>query len=264
MSTDGILVSIRRSCRRVMVALFAVGVVVGLCAAYGFFIEPEWLRTRAVSLSDEPTVRLVHVSDIHYKGDTQYLQRVIAAINAIEADFVCLTGDLVEELEHLAESLELLSGVNKPMYGVPGNHDEWARLPFERIETCFKKTGGAWLGDSALLVQDHAVEIVGNTGSADTLPSRLSPLSVRVLLTHYPSVVDGIKNQEFDLMLAGHSHGGQVRLPFIGALITPYAASYDRGLFQTPAGPLYVNPGIGTFYYDIRFGCRPEITVIEL
>ena len=66
-------------------------------------------------------------------------------------------------------------------------------------------------------------------------------------------------------MLAGHSHGGQVRIPFKGALWLPsYVGKYVKGLYTTGAGPLHVSPGIGTFMYPIRFNCRPEITVIEV
>ena len=86
----------------------------------------------------------------------------------------------------------------------------------------------------------------------------------RLLLVHYPLFVEQVKGS-FDLILAGHSHGGQVRIPFWGALTLPYRVGhYDLGLFQTQAGPLYVNPGIGTFYLPVRTWCRPEISVIEL
>ena len=67
-------------------------------------------------------------------------------------------------------------------------------------------------------------------------------------------------------MLAGHSHGGQVRIPFYGPVVVPFGVDeYDLGWFSTPNGPLYVNPGIGYIYvYNFRFNCRPEITVIEV
>jgi hypothetical protein len=85
-----------------------------------------------------------------------------------------------------------------------------------------------------------------------------------ILLIHYPAWAKEFK-EKFDLILAGHSHGGQVRLPFYGALIVPFSVDeYDLGLFQTKAGPLYVNAGIGWFPYPIRFNCRPEITVVEI
>lgn len=66
-------------------------------------------------------------------------------------------------------------------------------------------------------------------------------------------------------MMAGHSHGGQVRLPFYGAPILPWGVGrYDLGYFETKAGPRYVNAGIGTYYFPFRFNCRPELTLITL
>ena len=68
-----------------------------------------------------------------------------------------------------------------------------------------------------------------------------------------------------DLILAGHSHGGQVRIPFYGPILLPYGVGrYDLGMFRTGCGPLYVNPGIGWFPVPIRFNCQPEITVFEI
>ena len=86
-----------------------------------------------------------------------------------------------------------------------------------------------------------------------------------ILLMHYPAWVKQLDDGPFDLILAGHSHGGQVRIPFYGPLIVPHMVDeYDLGLFQTAAGPLYVNPGIGWYPVPIRFNCRPEITVFEI
>jgi len=83
---------------------------------------------------------------------------------------------------------------------------------------------------------------------------------------HYPAWVKKLAEQKFDLLLAGHSHGGQVRIPFFGPIVVPFAVDeYDLGLFKTSRGPLYVNSGIGYVYgYSFRFNCRPEITVIEI
>ena len=92
---------------------------------------------------------------------------------------------------------------------------------------------------------------------------RAPDVPCQIYLTHYPTAVDHIKDAQYALILAGHSHGGQVRLPFIGALILPYGVGeYEKGLYRTKAGPLYVNPGIGTYQFPVRFGCRPEITLI--
>jgi hypothetical protein len=102
----------------------------------------------------------------------------------------------------------------------------------------------------------------------DRLPVRLLPLKscFNLLLVHYPAWADNLGGRRCDLILAGHSHGGQVRLPFFGSLITPYnTGRYDLGRFETPGGPLYVNPGIGTLGdFEFRFNCRPEITLFRL
>jgi predicted MPP superfamily phosphohydrolase len=82
---------------------------------------------------------------------------------------------------------------------------------------------------------------------------------------HYPAWVERLGGQTFSLLLAGHSHGGQVRVPFYGPIFVPFGVGrYVMGSYQTGSGPLYVNPGIGWFPVPIRFNCRPEITVFEI
>ena len=104
-------------------------------------------------------------------------------------------------------------------------------------------------------------------GASCRHPFALAPKAgVRnVALIHYPSWVENLRPHRFDVVLAGHSHGGQVRLPWIGSLVRPYGVEgFDLGLFETPAGPLYVGAGIGWFYLNVRFLCRPEVTLVEV
>ncbi|MFZ4396524.1 MAG: metallophosphoesterase, partial [Kiritimatiellia bacterium] len=85
------------------------------------------------------------------------------------------------------------------------------------------------------------------------------------LLRHHPDLIAQIQDARFDLALAGHTHGGQSRIPLVRQLTgRSDFDTYRRGLFQTPCGPLYVNPGIGTFLFKMRFLSRPEVTVIVL
>ncbi len=256
----------QRACVRASKVMVGVIAVVAVCVAYSLWIEPQWLVVKQVSIKAPAAVRLIHITDIHYKGDRVYLNRVVDRINRTPADLVCFTGDLVEDRAYLRESLEILARVNKPMVGIAGNHDLWAQVPVDELRAGFAKTGGMWLTDTNVLLLNGKVEIVACSGDPSRLPkSRLSESAKRVLLTHYPGLVGGLYGQAFDLILAGHSHGGQVRIPLIGRLIMPFNVKpYDVGLFPTPAGPLYVNPGIGTFYLNARFFCRPEITVLEL
>jgi predicted MPP superfamily phosphohydrolase len=232
------------------------------------YLEPTWLKVRKLRMGNRPpSHRFIHFTDVHHKGDSDYLKSVVTRINSLAPDFICFTGDIIEEEKFLAEALEILSGINAPMFGVPGNHDYWSKVSFAPIHKCFNATGGAWLMDEQRTIADGKINLIGITCSHDNqarLP--LNPAVKNILLMHYPAWVKKLSGQKFDLMLAGHSHGGQVRIPFYGPLMVPYAVDeFDWGLFQTAAGPLYVNAGIGYVYtYNFRFNCRPEITVIEI
>lgn len=233
------------------------------CAANAFVLEPEWVRvTRRALRTKGPRVRFVHFTDLHFKGDETYLQGVVRKINAMSPEFACFTGDIVEDRQFLDKALEILSGIKCPIYGVPGNHDHWSNANFSTIQTAFEKTGGAWLVDQQATLEKQGVHIVG----IDRVPMTIAPRRehTSILLAHYPVWADQLAPHRFDLILAGHSHGGQVRLPFFGALIVPFnVGRYERGMYDTPGGKLYVNAGIGTFYLDVRFFCRPEIAIFE-
>jgi hypothetical protein len=240
------------------------------CAVWGDarLIEPTWVKIRRLRLGqDPPQNRFVHFTDVHHKGDRPYLKSVVDKINSLTPDFVCFTGDIVERQDQLPAALEILSGIKSPLFGVPGNHDYWSGIPFGPVKECFAATGGAWLMDERREIAGGRLDLIGitcNHGNQALQP--LNPQAKNILLMHYPAWVKKLGMQKFDLMLAGHSHGGQVRIPFYGPLVVPFAVDeYDLGLFQTPAGPLYVNAGIGYISnYHFRFNCRPEITVVEI
>jgi len=229
-------------------------------------IEPTEVVVRRRRFGPGPaTHRLVHFSDLHHKGDRRYLQAVVGQINALAPDFICFTGDLVEDPKFLPETLELLSGLKAPLLGVPGNHDYVSGIAFAPVQACFAATGGAWLLDEPRSLAGGRINFIGitcNRGVETRLP--VNPAAKNILLMHYPAQVEQLGGQKFDLILAGHSHGGQVRLPFYGAIRLPSRVKeYDLGRFTTPAGPLYVNAGIGYIGDNsFRFNCRPEITVI--
>ncbi|HEY3854388.1 MAG TPA: metallophosphoesterase [Verrucomicrobiae bacterium] len=238
----------------------------GIVYADANWIEPEWVKVRSVKVSPEkPTHRIVHITDIHHKGDRPYLESVVKKINALSPDAVCFTGDLIEEKRYVPEALRVLEKIKSPLYGVPGNHDFWSHTTFEGFEKSFAKTGGAWLMDKQAMIADGKIQISGATclhGSIASLPPKAGVKNI--LLLHFPLLGERVVSK-YDLLLAGHSHGGQVRIPFYGAIIVPYLVGrYEVGLFRLPAGPMYVNPGIGWLVTPVRFNCRPEITVFDV
>jgi predicted MPP superfamily phosphohydrolase len=238
----------------------------GLVYGDAKWVEPHWVRVRSIKLAQgTPTHRIVHITDIHHKGDKPYLESVVRKINGLSPDLVCFTGDLVEQSAYVPEALQILEGIKSPIYGSPGNHDYWSNAPFAEYTKSLARSGGAWLLDSQAVTIDGKIQIAGATCLRGT-PIELKPREglKNILLVHFPLLGEKVRHK-FDLMLAGHSHGGQVRLPFYGALVVPYwVGKYEIGMFHLPSGPLYVNPGLGWLGTPIRFNCRPEITVFEI
>ena len=124
--------------------------------ADALLIEPSWIKVTHLNVGQSAAYRIVHFSDLHYKGGLTFLKKVVLKINDLSPDFVCFTGDIVEKGTFLQQALDLLSSIRKPLYGVPGNHDYWSGVSFEPISSCFESTGGAWLEDRDVFPHAHA------------------------------------------------------------------------------------------------------------
>lgn len=227
-------------------------------------VEPRWLAIRQHRFSPTPSLRVAHFTDVHYRGDEGRLQDVVDAINGLRPDVVVFTGDLVEEARYFTSALAVLSGLRAPLYGIPGNHDHWARADFAAARRAFAATGGRWLQDESTTAAGGRLCITGVDRLGPIPVARPADGAFHLVLMHYPIWADRL-SLAADLVLAGHSHGGQVRLPLVGALVRPHdVGSYELGWYATQAGPLYVNPGIGCLGFDVRFNCRPEVAVFEV
>ena len=242
------------------VGLGAIPAAAGLNA---WFAEPNWLRITRFDLNPNPSCRFVQFSDLHFKGDADFATEAVATINRLEPEFVCFTGDLVEEARFAPEALDFIRQINRPVYGCPGNWDYLSGANFRDYEKAFRATGGEWLEDQAVILPEHQLQLIGiGMRGEHAVPEPQA--SRRLLLIHYPIQADRLGGH-YDLILAGHSHGGQVRLPFLGALVLPYGVGrYQSGRYDSLGGPLYVNAGLGTHIIPVRFHCRPELTVVSL
>jgi hypothetical protein len=221
-------------------------------------------------------MKLAQISDLHL-GEWMTPQRetaIVQTVNALNPDVVLITGDFVSLVDDaIADELtEMLRGFAAPVYACLGNHDHWTDAP--TVSAAVLRAG------VQLLRNEHAVIARGNQAlyiaGVDDIWERQHDLdaalagipqdSAVILLAHEPDYADEVAlDGRVGLQLSGHTHGGQVRLPFVGAPLLPrLGQKYSAGLFQVGEMALYVNRGVGMIAPYVRFGCAPEITLLTL
>ncbi len=220
---------------------------------------------------------LLQMTDQHLYPLTQpsLIKKSVAIANSLNPDLVVLTGDYVwQDLEAIDELAPILAGLDAK-YGVfstLGNHDYW--LDADVITTTLEAAGLPVLVNQGLSIKHGKGSFYlaglddGWSGNPDldaTLEGAM-PGDPVILLCHEPDLADRYAlDGRVSLQLSGHSHGGQIRLPGIGALILPYLGrKYDIGLYKVDQMLLYTNRGLGVISEPVRYNCPPEITQFEL
>lgn len=255
----------------VIAAVIAVGLGT-LKAIYG--IETVHVKVPVKNLPSALTgLRIVHISDLHI-GPTigkEFVQKIVTRVNALKPDLVAFTGDIgdaaVDKHHDDAEPLRSLKSTYGSYY-VPGNHEVYWNMN-EWTEK-FGSLGMSVLVNQGKTFSHRGVEVLVS-GVPDprsgmvwetVKPIRENPeAKFRLLLSHRPDVAEGIAGQDYDLILAGHTHGGQF---FPWTLIAMLDHEFYVGLYETKKGHIYVNPGTGSWGPLLRLGTRPEISVLEL
>lgn len=215
--------------------------------------------------------RIAHVSDLH---NSWLWEQAIDQLRKSAPDIICITGDLVDSrrlnvelsLQFAAEAMMIA-----PCYYITGNHEE--SLPEEQFNQLMEgltDCGVVVLSDSEILLE-RAGEIISlcghDCGVTDYVGYISSHDGYRILLSHQPEDMMNYAAAEYDLVLSGHAHGGQARLPFVGGLYAPgqgFLPEYDSGVYSEGQTDMVVSRGIGNSGFPIRFNNRPEVIVIVL
>lgn len=228
---------------------------------------------------------IVVLSDFHYDPHFSIhpLHASIGMVNHLRPDLVVLTGDFVTsptiggDPEKAASAAEPCARLLRQMYSrhglwaVMGNHD-YATDP-ERVTSALQAEGVRCLANQSVAIERDGSRfwLAGVNDvlyDAADLPKTLSHVpsdEPTVLLAHEPDYADVVARHPVDLQLSGHSHGGQVRLPWLGPLYLPdLARKYVWGLYRVGNLTLYTNPGLGTITLPVRWNCPPEITLLTL
>ena len=276
---------------------------VGTMGAYAHFGELHWVAVEQIEMDlpglapDWNGLRILQLSDLHVSAvvAVDFLRREMDHCNALQPDVIVFTGDFITRADprYLPTLTELLGRLRAPLgiFAVLGNHDYGVYKHFRRFgapaDTVLEKP----LEDCGVRVLRnamHPLEAHGRSGCVQLVgvddwwtrasdPQRafaqVNPAEPCILLTHNPDTLAVLRQRPWHWMLCGHTHGGQVRIPLLGAPILPLDdRKYDAGLFElAPSGPqagawrqrIYVNRGLGHLM-PVRFNCRPEITVFTL
>ena len=272
----------------------AAGGALGSSFGYALLVEPGNIRItqQRFKIRDLPHqlhgLRVAQISDVHH-GPWLGLERVrevVRLANALEPDLIFLTGDYVyESPRYIEPAIAALSELKAKIgiVSVLGNHDWWDHgIP---MKAAFARCGLPLIdnkrviltpGRSLVSQADEGLCIGGVGDLWEDIPdyhaalSNLPPKMPRLLLAHNPDCAEDPiflgGNHRVDLMISGHTHGGQVWIPGMGTPILPsrYGQKYAAGLVQGPACPVYISRGIGLSGLPIRFGVPPEIVLMEM
>jgi predicted MPP superfamily phosphohydrolase len=279
--------------RKFLRGVGALAVVGGAGAAYTRWFEPYALQVHTVrvpvrgdSKTLEAPIRIAHLSDFHASRfvSFEFIDKAVTLALAQRPDLIAVTGDFftnrLTDPDRYSAILRRLSSA-APTFGCLGNHDggPWTR-----------RAGGLATPDEALaLLRAANIPCLHNRGDAVTIRSRPLQLvgvgdlwsqmcepekafretparngATRVLLNHNPDAKTLLRPFDWDLVLCGHTHGGQLRLPFLGTPFAPVADKrYVEGLHRWENRWLYITRGVGNLH-GLRFNCRPQVSVIDL
>lgn len=266
------------------VILISVAVLAAALAIWTFITNITVGLTRyTVCFSSLPEqfdgFRIAQVSDFHNADFWGAEDAVINAVKEVKPDIIAITGDLVDSTYPNVEvSLSLAGRLSEiaPCYYITGNHEAWIGDDnFKRLTEGLSECGVTILRDSTAVLQKNGAELLiagiddpVMSYGIDNIPQIVgNDERFTVLLSHRPEYYEVYKSSGVQLVLSGHAHGGQFRLPFLGGLYAPHQGmlpEYDCGIYQDGDFALAVSRGIGNSVFPVRFNNQPEVVAVEL
>lgn len=274
--------------KRVIIVAAVLALVLAGSLFYTFKIEPYRIEVNEYTLNQTPgdhhMITVAQLSDLHIKEDFTHenLAKVVERVNDLHPDFVILSGDLYDNYASYRDNENVIAQLQKidaayEKIAVWGNRD-YGGGAVRQFASIMEQSGFRLLKNQNLSVTLDSIEkTILFTGLDDALmghpalPDDMVDADYRALLSHEPDVVDAFWSENYDLVLSGHSHGGQVNIPFFPEIHqwavskTELAQKYSAKMYPlSEHASLYVNTGIGTTHFSARLGVVPEIAVFRI
>ncbi|UJL48193.1 metallophosphoesterase [Virgibacillus sp. NKC19-16] len=259
--------------------IFGVIVIAFLSKVY---IDTNYFKVNRVAFHSNKVqgeFNILQISDLHNKifGDNN--EKLVETVENLNADIVILTGDLVDrntnELDHIFNLIENITAIHEDVYFVSGNH-EWGNAHYGELLNGLQERNVTILDNKneQITANQTTLNIVGvddsstNHENIEAAFAGINEEHYTILLSHSPGIIEKYDSIPADLILSGHTHGGQVRIPFIGALIAPGQGlfpSLEKGTYQLkPNQHLYIDSGLGTSVAPIRFLNQSQLSLIRV
>jgi uncharacterized protein len=271
----------------VLVAVIIIGVT-----AYLFWgnnhiqiTEFDYSNSQIPSAFDGFTI--AQVSDLHNKMFGEKQKDILIHLKSVHPDIIVITGDVIDRRKYnLEAALNFVKGAAKiaPVYYVTGNHEAWLE-DFGIAKSSLIESGAIFMDDvEAILVRgDNSIKLLGVSdpdfltsdyvegNDVSKMTEQLAKWSkddsFKILLTHRPELFDLYVANNMNLIFAGHAHGGQIRMPFMGALVAPdqgWFPKYTSGKYHKDSSTMFVSRGLGNSIFPLRINNNPEIVVVRL
>ncbi|MBN1064468.1 metallophosphoesterase [Clostridium botulinum] len=281
--------ALKKILKRIFITIILIPAICFGIFAYSIYVEPNLLSVKNIEINNssniknEDTIKIAQISDIHlgeyYAIDK--LEKLVNKVNSQNADIIVFTGDLfdnVSKFEDTSKVAPILKKLNTNIgkYAIYGNHDYGggAKNIYKNV---MEDSGFKILVNEQANVKLDSGKTMSILGLDDALlgnpdvektARNIKGSNYNLLLLHEPDLSDKFVSYNIDLILAGHSHGGQVKIPFLGEIVTPpLAEKYKDGLYNLNTKrntQLYVNSGIGNTKVPFRFMNVPEVSIFEI
>ena len=272
--------------KKIIKILFFIIFILIIILLYSRFIGTKGLKVKEYKIVNENFtdnfygLKIVHITDLHYGNTTNKsdLKKIVDKVNLIKPDIIVFTGDLLDEElnnEELEEFKSILNNMksNIKKYAVNGNHDE-------NFSEILKETGFTDLNNNydSLYNSNNSVILFSGINTNDDINDAIKNINnflsdeqntnniiYKIMLMHEPDKILDFDYNNYDLILAGHSHNGQITIPFIGSLYKPNGSKkYYKDYYELEGTKLYISGGIGTSTLKFRLFNKPSINLYRL